>query len=135
MKSIRKGKPVILYVDDDEDDRMLLEDTFHMVVPDYKVETVQSGFEVMDYLKNNNNHLPCLLIVDLNMPIMTGKDVIHQLKTDSQYKDLQIVAFTTSSDPNDKADCARYGVDMITKPLNLREFEKAASRLAEYCRP
>lgn len=135
MKQFRKGKPVVLYVDDDEDDRMLLEDTFHMVAPDYKVESVQSGLEALEYLKQKNDQLPCLLIVDLNMPVMTGKEVIQQLKSDKQYENLQIVAFTTSSDPNDKADCAKYGVDMITKPLNLREFEKAAGRLAEYCRP
>lgn len=125
---------VVLYADDDADDRLLLSSTFQTVAPDVKFETVPNGFKALDYLEERKEKLPCLLILDLNMPGMSGKEVMHRVKSVSEFESLPIVVFTTSSNPADKAECARYGVDMITKPIDLKELNHTASKLLSYCR-
>jgi CheY-like chemotaxis protein len=132
MTAEKESKRLVLYADDDADDRMLLSDTFQQVAPDYILETVPDGTAAMDYLKSNTRQ-PCLLILDLNMPGMNGWEVMKKLKTDQNFQSLPIVVFTTSSNPADKQECARYGIEMITKPINTVDFEQTANRLLSYC--
>jgi CheY-like chemotaxis protein len=133
MSSEVKSERVVLYADDDPDDRMLLSDTFHSVAPDVEFKAVPDGFKVFDFLQNPNERKPCLLILDLNMPGISGREVMQRLKADTEFRSLPIVVFTTSSNPADRNECARYGVDMLTKPMDLREFEHAANALLNYC--
>lgn len=125
---------LVLYADDDADDRMLLSDTFQTVAPHINFETVADGYEVLSFLQANDSKLPCLLILDLNMPGMSGKEVMHNLRDNLNYQKLPIVIFTTSSNPVDKDWCDLNGIEMITKPMDFNDFEKTASRLLSYCR-
>lgn len=133
MTEEKESKRLVLYADDDADDRMLLTDTFQQVAPDFILETVPDGSAAMDYLQSTGNKQPCLLILDLNMPGMNGWEVMKKLKTDRNFQSLPIVVFTTSSNPADRQECARYGIEMITKPIDTVEFEQTASRLLSYC--
>ena len=125
---------VVLYADDDADDRMLLSTTFHALAPDIKFETVPNGIKALDFLAESKERLPCLLILDLNMPGMSGKEVLHHVKSSTEFQLLPIVVFTTSASPADKSECAYYGVDMITKPTDVNELNYTASILLTYCR-
>ncbi len=131
MTSTAKG-PTILYVDDDADDRMLLVEAITEADPQYVVETAENGLAAMDVLQSYST-LPCLVILDLNMPGQDGKEVIKQLKASNHFSKLKIVVFTTSSSPEDKKECASFGVDMITKPLSYKELENIAKILITYC--
>ncbi|MEO6070162.1 MAG: response regulator [Chitinophagaceae bacterium] len=126
-------KGLILYADDDPDDLMLLQDTLQAVAPNIVVETVSNGREAIDYLTTQTPPMPCLVILDLNMPGMNGKEVMECLKKGQEFCNIPMVVFTTSSNPTDRDACARFGVDMITKPIDLYGFEKAASKLLSYC--
>ena len=133
MIAEHEKKRLVLYADDDADDRMLLVEHITKVAPQYTVETVDDGFAALDYLNKRVEILPCLLILDLNMPGMNGKEVMQKLKADTRFQKLQIVIFTTSASPSDAKDCAKYGVDMVTKPLDLDDLKVAADRLLSYC--
>ncbi len=124
---------VILYADDDADDRMLLSSTFQTVAPNVKFEMVPDGFKALDFLEQRKEKLPCLVILDLNMPGMSGKEVLQRLKATTEFNAMPIVVFTTSANPADKAECARYGVDMITKPVDIDELTRTAHELLSYC--
>lgn len=126
-------KHLVLYADDDADDRLLLSDTLQSVAPDFSVETLENGFEAINYLQHRTPPMPCLLILDLNMPGISGKEVMYKLKSDERFQKLPIVVFTTSSNPADREECRKFGVDMLTKPLDLNEYEIAANRLLTYC--
>ena len=126
-------KNVVVYADDDADDRLLLADAFQQVSTDHSVELLTDGFAVLDFLQQKTPPMPCLLILDLNMPGLSGKEVMEKLKTDPRYHKLPMVVFTTSSSPTDREACSMFGVDMITKPSDLREFEQTALRLLNYC--
>lgn len=124
----------LLYADDDADDRMLLAETFFSIAPEINVKTLPNGYATIEFLQKQTPPLPCLVILDLNMPGMNGKEVIQHLKKDDHFKKLPIVVFTTSTNPADREECARFGVDLINKPLNLKDLEHTAFHLLQYCR-
>ncbi len=128
-----KNNKVVLYADDDADDRLLLADAFEKVIEDHSLELLSDGVAVMDFLRDKTPPMPCLLILDLNMPGLSGTEVMEKLKGDERYNNLPIVAFTTSSSEADRAACSAYGVEMITKPGDLREFEATAVKLLSFC--
>lgn len=124
---------MVLYADDDADDRLLLADAFECVSEEYAIELLCDGFAVIDFLSEKTPPMPCLLILDFNMPGLSGTEVMEKLKGDQRYQDLPIVVFTTSASAADRAACAAFGVEMITKPSDLREFEAAARKLLSFC--
>ena len=131
--NVLNNKPVVLYADDDADDRSLLTDALDLVAPGFIIDTVEDGFKALAYLNTKKPHLPCLLILDLNMPGMNGKEVIQIIKNDPALESLPIVAFSTSSNPQDVVECANYGVDMITKPITFAELQVTLKKMLSYC--
>ena len=130
---MNSSERVVLYADDDADDRMLLSQTFQIVAPDVVFDEVADGHQVFNYLEARKENLPCLLILDLNMPGLNGKEIVRRLKLDDDYQNLPVVVFTTSANPADRDECAGYGVDLVTKPIDLGDFERTASHLLSYC--
>ena len=129
-----KSAPVVLYVDDDADDRMLFVDALQHAAPGYIVETANDGYQAMDFLNRRRTSLPCLVILDLNMPVMNGKELMHKLKNDEEFRLIPMVVFTTSSNPDDRRKCAQYGVDMLTKPINYSDLTRIVKQLLSYCK-
>ena len=100
----------ILYVDDDPDDTELFTEVVKERHPEFTVKAANNGFEAIKQLHKakSNQVLPCLIIMDINMPIFNGKDVMLQIKRDNQFKSIPIVMFTTSpKQPDDSIDQAR----------------------------
>jgi CheY-like chemotaxis protein len=127
------SKPVVLYVDDDADDRLLLADALQLEAPEYQIKTAQNGNDALALLRSGADGLPCLVIIDLNMPGMNGKELIRHIKEDNDLQSLPLVAFTTSANPMDRQACDRWGVDMITKPLTFSNLKETVGILLQYC--
>lgn len=127
------NKPVVLYADDDADDRMLLADSFGNVAPEVKLEAVSDGYKALNFLETCGSELPRLLILDMNMPGLSGKEVLKQMRHERRFDTVPVVIFTTSSSPADKDEMSKYGVDMLTKPTSLAEFETTVNQLLAYC--
>jgi CheY-like chemotaxis protein len=111
----------ILLVDDDDDDNY-----FHKIVIDEMniadhVEVVFNGIEALEYLKAENQPIPDLVFLDINMPKMNGWEFLeaHKLLKESQKAKLIVVMLTTSSNPEDKKRAEAYGdvTDFNSKPL------------------
>lgn len=126
-------KPYILYADDDEDDRNLLSLMFNKVAPDYEVITVKCGTELLDTLKKMERRLPCLVIVDMNMPGLTGREIIESLKAEKKFSNLPLIIFTTSANPTEQSLCETSGIHMITKPSSLIQMEAVARQFISFC--
>lgn len=124
----------VLYVDDDADDRMLLSDAFRVASPTYQTIEVGSGPEALKYL-TEESQLPCLVILDLNMPGMSGKELLYEMRKNEKLRQLPVVVFTTSSNPSDQKEFAAMGIDMITKPASFAELTKMVKTLTNYCGP
>lgn len=125
----------ILYVDDDPDDTELFCEVVKERHPDYTVKAANNGFEAIKQLhKGKSNHsLPCLIVMDINMPIFNGKDAMLQIKRDSQFKTIPIVMFTTSPKQPDDSIFAEQGVDIIQKPASYDLLKSVVDDLLTRC--
>ncbi|RYD95038.1 MAG: response regulator [Sphingobacteriales bacterium] len=91
---------------------------------------VTNGRLALEYLRNNERP-PDLIMLDINMPIMDGLMTLEALKGSARTAQIPVVVYTTSAKEEDEAFCARYGVDMITKPRNVREIQNVVRWLVE----
>jgi CheY-like chemotaxis protein len=128
-------KNTILWADDDADDLMLMKEILLKNNRNYEIVEVRNGKEALDFLKHAKEaaHLPCLIILDINMPILDGKETLSILKKEEAYQSIPVVVFTTSNSELDKLFCNKYQVEMITKPPHYKSLENAVLRLLNFC--
>jgi CheY-like chemotaxis protein len=121
----------VLCVDDDADDQLIVAETIHEIDSSVKVVTALNGIEALKHLEGSkaSGDLPCLIIMDINMPLMDGKQTLVEIKKDQALDSVPIVIFTTSSSQLDIAFCEQYGVDFITKPINMQDFHHTMQKL------
>ncbi len=126
---------IVLCVDDDPDDREIVCRTIEELDSSIKVVHAGDGVEAIDFLSKvkKTPQQPCLVILDMNMPRMDGKQTLSKIKKDEELSDLNVVIFTTSNSPIDKTFCAQYGVELITKPDNVSTIKEEVKRLLQYC--
>ncbi|MBE7170913.1 MAG: response regulator [Williamsia sp.] len=115
----------ILYAEDDFDDFMILSDAFRAFNEDIELVRAENGLKVIDYLKQieSAGAYPSLIILDLNMPVMDGKETLTRLKSIEQFSDIPVVIFTTSSDVRDKRILEKYDVPFYTKPISYQDLK------------
>ena len=112
------AKNKILVIDDDSSIRMLLE---IILKKNYEVIAVENGFEALMWMENNS--IPDLIIVDINMPRINGYQFIHNLKKSGYYRDIPIIVLSGSLDTETKIKCYDLGVkDYYLKPFNPNEL-------------
>ena len=128
--------PVVLCVDDDADDRQFMADAIRDLHPSLRMAEATNGWEALAFLQQakQRGELPCLILLDLNMPVMDGKEVLVKIKQDEDLKKIPVVVFTTSSASMDRLFCQRFQVEMITKPPQYDEFITTVKKLIAYCR-
>ena len=124
-------KQHILWADDDTDDLMLMRNVLQDIGQTYDITEVGNGREALDYLETakQKDALPSLIILDMNMPVLNGKEALTVIKKDEALKDIPLVFFTTSSSELDKMYCRRVGVEMITKPPQYGSLREAVRKL------
>lgn len=128
-------KNIVLYADDDPDDLQLVRDAFTQYSTNVEVITVRDGTEALAYLKSLGEYdpKPCLVILDINMPRLNGKEALIELRKTEQFENTPVVLFTTSSLPLDKTFAERYKAGFITKPIDARQMELITDNFIEHC--
>ncbi len=125
---------IVLCVDDDPDDRELIRNAIFKVDPSYTVAHATNGKEALTYLvRAMDTELPCLVILDINMPVMDGKQAVVEIKKHRKLDQVPIVVFSTSSHPSDLNFCQQYGVELVTKPADFKQITSEAERLLQHC--
>lgn len=125
----------VLWADDDMDDLMLMRHVLQDLGNEYNIKEVNNGQEALEYLQNakEDKNLPCLIILDMNMPVLDGKETLMRLKKDETFREIPVVFFTTSNSQIDKLYCKHHGVEMITKPPQYANLKEAVHKLLKYC--
>ena len=128
-------KYIVLYADDDPDDLQLVTESFEKYTNNVEVVTLDDGEAVLSYLNQISalDPSPCLIILDVNMPMLTGKDVLIQIRLMEQFNDVPVILFTTSSVHEDQAFAKKYNAGFITKPLNFSQMSKITHEFIEHC--
>jgi len=123
----------ILLVEDDSVDVMTVKRALKEIHVANSVVNVENGEDALNYLRDANNEKPCVILLDLNMPIMNGIEFLRELKNDQLLKHIPVVALTTSEEPQDKISCFDLGVaDYIAKPVDYRQFVEIMRTIKAY---
>ena len=128
-------EPHILVVDDDQEDHDILLEYFRNCGKDEHVKFFRNGLEALNYLLDipSNPMLPKLIVLDLNMPIMNGKQTLLQIKQNKRLKDIPVIIFSTSENEGEKRKCMSFGaVDYIVKPSTFNEGLKMIQKFTAY---
>ena len=125
----------ILCVDDDEDDLAFVRDVIHSQHHDFIIEEASNGLEAINFLDRSvkKQQLPCLIIMDINMPKMDGRQTINRIKEIPELQPVPIVIFTTSANPADQEYFEKKGIHFITKPYDYKVFREQIVDLLGFC--
>lgn len=121
-------KICVLHIDDDEVDKMMMKQAMSKAGLDYTIYNAKDGIEAFDLLRGSNgvtqlNPLPHLILLDVNMPRMSGHEFLLEIKKDEKLKRIAIILLTTSEAPND-VNTAYDGSVMayLHKPVDFDDF-------------
>ena len=125
----------ILLGEDDADDQEMLKEVFASIDETFILFFVNSGNEILSALeKLRDDQMPCLVVLDYNMPGLSGADILRELSTNERYKNIPKVVWSTSGSEKFRSLCLELGaIDYIIKPNNLKELEKAARYMLSIC--
>ncbi|WJG09648.1 response regulator [Aliiglaciecola sp. LCG003] len=136
-----KAKPItILMADDDEDDRLLAQDALNESRVLNRLYCVEDGVELLQYLRREgkfsdiqNSPRPGLILLDLNMPRMDGREALKEIKSDDNLKGIPVVILTTSQQEEDMVKGYGLGAaSYITKPVNFEGLVELMKTLGKY---
>ncbi|GAB4093080.1 response regulator [Flaviaesturariibacter terrae] len=123
----------ILMVDDDEEDRYMLEQTFGELDFAAHLHSVADGESALSWLRQSRE-LPSLIILDLNMPRMNGRQTLAAIKSDERLRSLCVVIFSTSLNPIERDECLALGAHSYeVKPATYRESLQTGRRFCDLC--
>jgi CheY-like chemotaxis protein len=127
---------LIMYVDDDEDDREILASAIKEANPEVDVVLAQNGLEALDCLasmKAANEKLPCLIVLDINMPFLDGRETYERLKQDIRFQQVPVIVFSSSEKPQDKALFNELGIEFFTKPSDISYMSRIVNHMISVC--
>jgi len=126
----------ILLVEDDSGHARLIEKNLRRANLGNDLIVVSDGAQALDFVFRqgdfvHRDHTEALLILlDLNLPVLDGYQVLERLKSDEQTKKIPIVILTTTDDPREVSRCYELGCNVyVTKPVEYTEFSEAIRQL------
>lgn len=129
----------ILLADDDPDDRLMTREALEEAHVSHPLQTVEDGEELLDYLFARNKFAadppprPGLILLDLNMPRVDGREALAVIKGDESLRRIPVVVLTTSRAEEDIFRTYDLGVNsFITKPVSFDRLVEVMSSLGNY---
>ena len=138
---LNKVKPItILMADDDEDDRLLTQDALAESRVLNELHFVEDGVELLEYLERKGKFVdksisprPGLILLDLNMPRMDGREALEAIKANPNLKGIPVVILTTSKQEEDMVKGYNLGAaSYITKPVTFDGLVELMKTLGKY---
>lgn len=128
------SKRLILLAEDDIDDHELLENAIEEIDPTWQLVCIPNGRKFVKYLDTmGESELPALMILDYNIPELTGVEVVKELNDQGRFMDIPKIIWSTSTSPVFKAKSIELGVkDYITKPNDLASFLTTAKYMLSF---
>nr|WP_296073137.1 response regulator [uncultured Actinoplanes sp.] len=129
----------ILVVDDDDADALMISEALEATDSSATVARVADGREALDYLRREGEfstaHRPDLILLDLNMPRMDGRETLAAIKSDERLKAIPVVILTTSGAAPDIESSYQHRANAyVTKPFGLDDFEATVRQIDRFYR-
>jgi CheY-like chemotaxis protein len=126
------NKPILL-VEDDQVDKMTVVRALKEIHVTNPLVHRENGEDAVNYLQEATSDKPCIILLDLNMPIMNGIEFLKMVKNDDQLKRIPVVVLTTSEEQQDKVNSFDLGVaGYMAKPVDYRQFVEVMRSIDAY---
>ena len=127
----------ILLVEDNDGDIVLTLDAFEESKIKTNISIVKNGKDALDFLFKKNKYAdalrPDLILLDINLPIFNGHDVLKKIKQDQSLKKIPVIMLTTSSNQRDiNTAYENHTNSYVTKPIDMEDFMKAVLKIEEF---
>lgn len=128
--------PSILLVDDDAEDRMIIQEAFNDIGHGTILDFAENGEEAIRYLQACSKQLPSLIVLDLNMPRMNGRQTLECLKAEGPFANIPVIIFSTSLNQLEYDQCLALGAhSYLIKPTTYREAQEVVVYFHKMCNP
>lgn len=139
-KTTSGHSPIIVIVDDDEEDVYPLKRAILKHRDDIVCDSVSSGQELFEYLSGTGGYEnratkqePRVILMDVNMPLQNGFEVLKQLRNDSNRGYISVIMFTTSNSNDDIRSAYQAGANSyIRKPSNASDMREIAEKVCDF---
>ncbi|MDE3742644.1 response regulator [Maribacter polysaccharolyticus] len=122
----------ILFIEDDAIETMKLHRTVSKLQLRVNIVEAKNGEEALEYLKSGGES-PDIILLDLNMPRMSGIEFLKILKEDDKMKYLPTIVLTTSENRADLLECYKIGIaGYVIKPLKYEDYESKLKKVLDY---
>lgn len=129
---MKKSRPILL-VEDDAVDVMTVKRALRHLHIDNPLVHLKDGKEAFDYLKDESNTEPNIIILDLNIPSMSGFELLKSMKADERLKSIPVIVMTTSETSQDIEESFNLSVaGYIVKPLDFDQVVKGFGTINKY---
>lgn len=128
-----EDKKRVLYADDDLDDKTWIIEAWETLGVPVQIDFVDNGRQVLEKLNEQPDSLPALIVLDLNMPEMDGRQTLQKLKNEQQFRHIPVIIVTTSTSRLDMEVCKRLGASLfLTKPDTHAEWQAIVKQLQPF---
>lgn len=127
----------VLLVEDDPGDVLMTREAFADNKVVNRLSVVSDGVSAMEYLRREGEHAgaptPDLILLDLNLPRMSGLEVLHELKEDETLRTIPVVVLTTSEAEEDIVrSYALHANAYVTKPVDFERFIEVVRQIDDF---
>ena len=135
IENIKSANKFILIAEDDIDDKEILEEIFESIDPSIQLQFINNGEKLVNYLELvEKEELPCLIILDYNMPDLNGAQILESLQGNEWLKSIPKMIWSTSNALAYKNRCLELGAcDYLVKPSTIKELENMLRHMISYC--
>jgi two-component system, response regulator len=132
---------LILFIEDSDDDFYATQRAFKKAGLKNPIHRCTNGDQAVDYLFHRGEfsdlsqpfHLPGIILLDLNLPGLDGREVLRQVKEDPKLRKIPVIVLTTSNAEKDIEQCYQDGANSyVQKPVGLHDFFLAIARLKDF---
>jgi len=127
---------IILIAEDDDGHATLIKEGLQESGVCNRLIRFKNGIETWNFLnckgeiENRDETKAYLLLLDINMPIMDGVELLQKIKSDTVLKEIPVIMLTTTDDPREVVACYKLGCNMyITKPVKFEKFAEVLNRM------
>ena len=130
-----RSQKFILLGEDDIDDQEILEEVFSSIDSSFSLHFINNGKKVVAHLEEiHDEHLPCLIVLDYNMPELNGAEILKSLQGNHRINKVPKIIWSTSNAPAYKNMCLELGAsDYLVKPSKINMLEQMVRHMLSYC--
>jgi len=127
---------LILIGEDDLDDQEFLKEIFSSIDESISFLFASNGSHVLTHLSSSeDDQLPCLIVLDYNMPELNGAEILKELKGNKRYDAIPKIIWSTSQSDTYKDICLELGAnDYVVKPSNVNAFIEVTRHMLSFCK-